>query len=167
MGDSDSIPGLLMDEVEPALSTSGCKVSVVGVGQVGMACAFSLLTQNICSELALTDIMEDKLKGELMDLQHGLTFLKNVKISASTDSGSVTAGSKVIIVTAGARQNEGESRLSLVQRNVNIYKNIIPPLVKNSPDCILLIVSNPVPVWSGVNVAGVRMRDLNPDVGKK
>jgi len=219
----DSIPGLLMDEVEPALDTSGCKVSVVGVGQVGMACAFSLLTQNICSELALTDIMEDKLKGELMDLQHGLTFLKNVKISASSDS-SVTAGSKVIIVTAGARQNEGESRLSLVQRNVNIYKNIIPPLVKHSPDCILLIVSNPVdlmtyvswkisglpknrvigsgcnldssrfrfhlserlniapsschgwiigehgdtsvPVWSGVNIAGVRLRDLNPKVGK-
>merc|ERR1719369_42437 len=223
MGDSDSIPGLLMDEVEPALSTSGCKVSVVGVGQVGMACAFSLLTQNICSELALTDIMEDKLKGELMDLQHGLTFLKNVKISASTDSGSVTAGSKVIIVTAGARQNEGESRLSLVQRNVNIYKSIITPLVQHSPDAIFLIVSNPVdiltyvaqkvsglprhrvigsgcnldsarfrfhlsqklgvapssahgwivgehgdssvPVWSGVNIAGVRLRDLNPDVG--
>jgi len=219
----DSIPEKLLNEVEPALETSGCKISVVGVGQVGMACAFSLLTQNICSELALTDIMEDKLKGELMDLQHGLTFLKNVKISASTDS-SVTAGSKVIIVTAGARQNEGESRLSLVQRNVNIYKSIIPPLVKHSPDCILLIVSNPVdlmtyvswkisglpknrvigsgcnldssrfrfhlsqklniapnschgwiigehgdtsvPVWSGVNIAGVRLRDLNPLVGK-
>merc|ERR1712142_4430 len=212
-----------MDEVKEAEERgTSCKVSVVGVGQVGMACAFSLLTQNICSELALTDIMEDKLRGELMDLQHGLTFLKNVKISASSDS-SVTAGSKVIIVTAGARQNEGESRLSLVQRNVNIYKNIIPPLVKHSPDCILLIVSNPVdimtyvtwkisglprnrvigsgcnldssrfrfhlserldiapsschgwiigehgdssvPVWSGVNVAGVRLRDLNPKIG--
>merc|ERR1712142_769837 len=213
-----------MDEVKEAEERgTSCKVSVVGVGQVGMACAFSLLTQNICSELALTDIMEDKLRGELMDLQHGLTFLKNVKISANTDP-SVTAGSKVIIVTAGARQNEGESRLSLVQRNVNIYKHIIPPLVEHSPDCILLIVSNPVdimtyvtwkisglpknrvigsgcnldssrfrfhlserlniapsschgwiigehgdtsvPVWSGVNIAGVRLRDLNPKLGK-
>merc|ERR1719391_373832 len=160
----------------------------------------------------------------MLDLQHGLTFLSaNIKIDASTDY-KVTAGSKVIIVTAGARQKEGESRLSLVQRNTDIFKGIIPNLVKHSPDAILLIVSNPVdiltyvtwklsglpkhrvigsgcnldssrfrvqlsqklnisakschgwiigehgdtsvPVWSGVNIAGVRLRDLNPKLGK-
>jgi len=217
-----SMNDLLMDQIEPALHTSGAKVTVVGCGQVGMACAFSLLTQHICSELALVDMMADKLKGEMMDLQHGLTFLKNVKINASPDY-SVSAGSKVCIVTAGARQKEGESRLSLVQRNTDIYKGIIPQLVKHSPNTILLIVSNPVdiltyvawkisglpkhhvigsgtnldsarfrfhlsqrldvspnsahgwiigehgdssvPVWSGVNVAGVRLRDLNPLAG--
>lgn len=217
-----SMNELLMDQIEPALHTSGSKVTVVGVGQVGMACAFSLLTQHICSELALVDVMADKLKGEMMDLQHGLTFLKNVKIDASPDY-SVSAGSRVCIVTAGARQREGESRLSLVQRNTDIYKGIIPQLVKYSPKTILLIVSNPVdiltyvawkisglpkhrvigsgtnldsarfrfhlsqrlnvapnsahgwiigehgdssvPVWSGVNVAGVRLRDLNPLAG--
>jgi len=212
-----------MDEIVPALGQAGGKVSVIGVGQVGMACAFSLLTQGICSELALVDMMEDKLRGEMLDLQHGLTFLsQNIKIDASTDY-AVTAGSKVCIVTAGARQKEGESRLSLVQRNTDIFKGIIPNLVKHSPDTILLIVSNPVdiltyvaakisglprhrvigsgcnldsarfrfhlsqklnvapnsahgwiigehgdssvPVWSGVNVAGVRLRDLNPSIG--
>lgn len=56
---------------------------------------------------------------------------------------SVTAHSKLVIVTAGARQQEGESRLNLVQRNVNIFKFIIPNVVKYSPDCKLLIVSNP------------------------
>ena len=66
----------------------------------------------------------------------------NIKIDASTDY-AVTAGSRVCIVTAGARQKEGESRLSLVQRNTNILKSIIPQLVKHSPDTILLIVSNP------------------------
>ena len=71
-----SMNDLLMDQIEPALHTSGAKVTVVGCGQVGMACAFSLLTQHICSELALVDMMADKLKGEMMDLQHGLTFLK-------------------------------------------------------------------------------------------
>jgi L-lactate dehydrogenase len=55
----------------------------------------------------------------------------------------VTAGSKVCIVTAGARQIEGESRLNLVQRNVDIFKHIIPKLCHYSPNCILLIVSNP------------------------
>ncbi|XP_047495627.1 L-lactate dehydrogenase-like isoform X3 [Penaeus chinensis] len=217
-----SVPEMLMDQIQPPLTTSGGKVSVVGVGQVGMACAFSLLTQHICSELALVDVAADKLRGEMMDLQHGLTFLRNVKIDASTDY-AVTAGSRVCIVTAGARQREGESRLSLVQRNVDIFKGIIPQLVKHSPNCILLVVSNPVdiltyvtwklsglpkhhvigsgtnldsarfrfhlsqklnvapssthgwiigehgdssvPVWSGVNVAGVRLRDLNPKVG--
>jgi len=219
-----SIDKMLMDEVVPALDKSGGKVTVVGVGAVGMACAFSMLTQGICSELALVDMMEDRLKGEMLDLQHGLTFLGNVKIDASKDY-AITAGSRVCIVTAGARQQEGESRLSLVQRNTDIFKGIIPQLVKHSPDTILLIVSNPVdiltyvahkvsglprhrvigsgcnldsarfrfhlseklnvaptsahgwiigehgdssvPVWSGVNIAGVRLRELNPAIGTK
>ncbi|CAL4085303.1 unnamed protein product [Meganyctiphanes norvegica] len=220
---SDNIQKLLMNEVNPPIQQATCKVSVVGCGAVGMAAAFALLTQGFCSELALTDVMADKLQGELLDLQHGLTFLNNIKISASPDA-SVCAGSKVIIITAGVRQQEGESRLNLVQRNVDIFKNIIPNLVKQSPDAILLVVSNPVdlmtyvtwklsgfpkhrvigsgcnldssrfrvhlsqklnisakschgwiigehgdtsvPVWSGVNVAGVRLRDLNPKLGK-
>ncbi|KAF2353998.1 L-lactate dehydrogenase [Trinorchestia longiramus] len=219
---AESIATQLMDEIVPALETSGGKVTVVGVGQVGMACAFSLLTQSICSELALVDVAADKLRGEMLDLQHGLTFLRNIKIDASTDF-AVSAGSRVCIVTAGARQKEGESRLSLVQRNTDIFKGIIPNLVKHSPNTILVVVSNPVdiltyvaqklsglpnnrvigsgcnldsarfrfhlsqklnvapnsahgwiigehgdssvPVWSGVNVAGVRLRDLNSKIG--
>lgn len=74
-----SLTEQLMEEVQPALATSGGKVTVVGVGQVGMACAFSLLTQHICSELALVDVMPDKLRGEMMDLQHGLTFLRSAR----------------------------------------------------------------------------------------
>lgn len=70
------------------------------------------------------------------------TIIRNVKIEASTDY-SVSAGSRLVIVTAGARQREGESRLSLVQRNVDIFKGIIPNLVKHSPNCIILVVSNP------------------------
>ncbi|XP_036390880.1 L-lactate dehydrogenase A chain [Megalops cyprinoides] len=198
------------------------KVTVVGVGMVGMASAISILIKELADELALVDVMEDKLKGEAMDLQHGGLFLRTPKIVADKDY-SVTANSKVVVVTAGARQQEGESRLNLVQRNVNIFKFIIPNIVKYSPNCILLIVSNPVdiltyvawklsgfprhrvigsgtnldsarfrflmgerlnlhpsschgwiigehgdssvPVWSGVNVAGVSLKELNPDMG--
>lgn len=75
-------------------------------------------------------------------LQFPANYYRNVKIDASTDY-AVTAGSRVCIITAGARQREGESRLSLVQRNVDIFKGIIPQLVKHSPNCILLVVSNP------------------------
>lgn len=65
-----------------------------------------------------------------------------IKIVGVTDY-DITKGSKLCVVTAGVRQREGESRLSLVQRNVEIFKGIIPKLVANSPDTMLLIVSNP------------------------
>lgn len=168
-------------------------------------------------------MFENKLMGEMLDLQHGSNFLKNAKISASTDL-AVSAGSRLVIVTAGARQKEGETRLDLVQRNTDIFKGLIPKLVQHSPDAIFLIVSNPcdiltyvawklsglpknrvigsgtnldssrfrfllaqrlnvaptsvhgwiigehgdssVPVWSGVNVAGVRLREINPNAGE-
>ncbi|XP_012509717.1 PREDICTED: L-lactate dehydrogenase A chain isoform X2 [Propithecus coquereli] len=198
------------------------KITVVGVGAVGMACAISILMKDLADELALVDVIEDKLKGEMMDLQHGSLFLRTSKIVSSKDY-NVTANSKLVIVTAGARQQEGESRLNLVQRNVNIFKFIIPNVVKYSPNCKLLIVSNPVdiltyvvwkisglpatrvigsgcnldsarfryligeklgvhptschgwiigehgdssvPLWSGVNVAGVALKTLDPKLG--
>lgn len=125
------------------------KVTVVGVGQVGMACAVSVLLRELADELALVDVMEDKLKGEMMDLQHGSLFLKTPKIVSGKDY-SVTANSRIVVVTAGVRQQEGESRLNLVQRNVNIFKHIIPQIVRYSPNCILIVVSNPVDVLTYV-----------------
>ncbi len=71
--------------------------------------------------MALTDINEERLKGEMMDLQQGLTFLRNVHIDASKDL-KVTHNSNIIVITAGARQKPGESRLSLVERNIKIFK---------------------------------------------
>ncbi|KAB0796914.1 hypothetical protein PPYR_10975 [Photinus pyralis] len=139
----------LLASVSERVETSGNKVSVVGIGQVGMACAFSILTQNVSTDLALVDCVAEKLQGELLDLQHGSCFTKNAKIHASTDY-SVTSGSRICIVTAGARQREGESRLDLVQRNTDILKFIIPQLVKYSPNTILLIVSNPVDILTYV-----------------
>lgn len=91
----------------------------------------------------------EKLQGEMLDLQHGSTFMKNAKINASTDY-AVTAGSRICIVTAGARQREGESRLDLVQRNTDIMKHLIPQLVKYSPNTIILMVSNPVDILTYV-----------------
>ncbi|KAM9845688.1 L-lactate dehydrogenase B chain [Aulostomus maculatus] len=125
------------------------KVTVVGVGQVGMACAVSILLRDLCDELALVDVMEDRLKGEMMDLQHGSLFLKTSTIVADKDY-AVTANSRLVVVTAGVRQQEGESRLNLVQRNVNVFKSIIPQIIKYSPNCTLIVVSNPVDVLTYV-----------------
>lgn len=220
---TSQLSDLLLQKISEDGHTGSAKVTVVGVGQVGMAAAFAMMTQHVVSELALVDVMADKLKGEMMDLQHGQAFLRTVKINAGTDY-SISAGSKICVVTAGARQNPGESRLSLVQRNVEIFKHIIPNLIKYNPDTILLIVSNPVDiltyvawklsglpkhkvigsgtmldssrfrfeiserlniapsschgyivgehgdssvaVWSAVNVAGTKLKDLLPEMGE-
>ncbi|NXY85742.1 LDHB dehydrogenase, partial [Alcedo cyanopectus] len=139
----------LITPVAAGATVPSNKITVVGVGQVGMACAISILGKDLCDELALVDVLEDKLKGEMMDLQHGSLFLRTHKIVADKDY-AVTANSKIVIVTAGVRQQEGESRLNLVQRNVNVFKFIIPQIVKYSPNCTILVVSNPVDILTYV-----------------
>ncbi|EPB67341.1 lactate/malate dehydrogenase, NAD binding domain protein [Ancylostoma ceylanicum] len=139
----------VFEEIVPAATSAHGKVTVVGVGQVGMACAYSILQQNIANEICLVDVVADKLKGEMMDLQHGLAFTRHCVVKADTDY-AITAGSKVCVITAGARQREGETRLALVQRNVEIFKGIVPQLVKYSPNTIIMVVSNPVDVLTYV-----------------
>jgi L-lactate dehydrogenase len=70
----------------------------VGVGAIGMACAINILTKDLADELALVDVMEDKLKGKMMDLRHGGLFLKTTKIVSSKDN-CVTVNSKLVIIT--------------------------------------------------------------------
>eukprot|EP00299_Pterocystis_sp_00344_P017418 c8726_g1_i1.p1 GENE.c8726_g1_i1~~c8726_g1_i1.p1 ORF type:complete len:319 (-),score=88.61 c8726_g1_i1:18-974(-) len=125
------------------------KITVVGAGQVGMACAISILTQKLCDELAIVDVMVDKLRGEVLDLQHGTVWLHNAKVIGSDDY-AVSADSKVVIITAGARQRVGESRLELCQRNVEIFKSVVPNVVKYSPNCVIVVISNPADVMTYV-----------------
>uniref|UniRef100_A0A8C2W0P0 L-lactate dehydrogenase A chain n=1 Tax=Chinchilla lanigera TaxID=34839 RepID=A0A8C2W0P0_CHILA len=94
------------------------KITVVEVGAVGMACVISILMKDLGDELALVD---------MMDLQHGSLFLRTPKIVSGKDY-NVTANSKLVVITAGA-----QSRLNLVQRNVNIFELIIPKVVKVQP----------------------------------
>lgn len=133
----------------PSPTKRHTKISVIGAGNVGMAIAQTILTQDLADELVLVDAKPDKLRGEMLDLQHAAAFLPRTKIHASVDY-AVTVGSDICIVTAGARQIPDESRLNLLQRNVALFKKIIPPLARYSPGSILLIVSNPVDVLTYV-----------------
>ncbi|XP_057462356.1 L-lactate dehydrogenase B-like [Actinidia eriantha] len=133
----------------PSPTKRHTKISVIGAGNVGMAIAQTILTQDLVDVLALVDAKPDKLRGEMLDLQHAAAFLPRTRILADTDY-AVTASSDLCIVTAGARQNPGESRLSLLHRNLALFRSIVPPLAKYSPDAILLIVSNPVDVLTYV-----------------
>ncbi|KAI3764699.1 hypothetical protein L2E82_14712 [Cichorium intybus] len=114
-----------------------------------MAIAQTILTQALADEITLVDVNADKLHGEMLDLQHVAAFLPRTKISASVNY-SCSFGSDLVIVTAGARQITGESRLNLLQRNLALFSKMIPPLAADSPDTILLIVSNPVDVLTYV-----------------
>jgi len=152
MSDIERVKQLLFQKIHTSAKQHGGgkpKITIVGVGQVGMAAASSILQRGIVREIALVDVLADKLKGEMMDLQHGHALVKPVTIKADTDY-SVTADSDIAVITAGVRQKEGESRLDLVGRNLEVFKKIVPQLVKYSPKAVLLVVSNPVDILTWV-----------------
>ncbi len=124
---------------------------IIGVGQVGMACAYSILIQNCFDELILQDINQEKVQGEVMDLRHGMPFLSPTELKGGTvaDEGK---DADMVIITAGAAQKPGETRLELVGRNVNIFKGILGDVVKYCPNAILLIVTNPVDILTYVTL---------------
>ncbi len=124
---------------------------IIGVGQVGLACAYSLLIQDCFDELILQDLAKDKTEGEVMDFLSGMPFLPptELKVGTVADEGR---NADLVIITAGAAQKPGETRLNLVERNVNIFKSILADVVKYCPDAILLIVSNPVDIMTYVTL---------------
>ncbi|MFQ3584410.1 MAG: L-lactate dehydrogenase, partial [Cyanobacteriota bacterium] len=134
----------------PQSSRRLLKGSIIGAGQVGMACAYSMLIQNTLDELVISDIARDKVEGEVMDLVHGIPFVEPTRVRAGELADC--AGSDVVILTAGAKQRPGETRLDLVQRNVEIFKSLIPALMEHCPDAILLVVSNPVDIMTYVSL---------------
>lgn len=131
------------------------KAAMIGCGFVGSASAFALMQSGLFSELVLIDANHDKAEGEAMDVAHGLPFAGQMKIYAGDYDDIVDAA--VIIVTAGAAQKPGETRLDLVNKNVNIFKSIIPEIAKRNYKGILLIVANPVDIltYTAVKLSGL------------
>ena len=100
------------------------KVAVVGCGFVGASIAFSLMQKSLFSEMVLIDANQAKAEGEAMDLSHGLPYASEMDIYAGTYPD--LADSALTIITAGANQKPGETRLDLIERNVKILQSIIP-----------------------------------------
>ena len=124
--------------------TNPRKVAVVGCGFVGSSIAFSLMQRGLYSEMVLIDINHAKAEGEAMDLSHGLPYAASMDIYAGGYEDA--ADSALIIITAGANQKPGETRLDLIGKNVAILKSIIPEITSRNFEGILMIVSNPVDV---------------------
>lgn len=130
------------------------KVAIVGCGFVGSASAFALLESGLFSEIVLIDANKDKAEGEALDIAHGAPFARPTKIYAGEYKD--IADASIVIVTAGAGQKPGETRLDLVKKNVGIFKSVIPSITEYNKDGILLIVANPVDVltYAAAKISG-------------
>ncbi len=124
------------------------KVAIIGCGFVGSSSAFALMQSGLFSEMVLIDADVNRAEGEALDISHGLPFAKPMKIYAGGYEDIADAA--IVIVTAGAGQKPGETRLDLVKKNVEIFKSIIPEIAKQDFKGILLIVANPVDILTYV-----------------
>lgn len=122
------------------------RIVVIGVGAVGATTAYTLLLRRRVDELVLIDANRAKAVGDALDMNHGMPFLGNTKVWAG-DYGDC-AEADIIIITAGAAQKPGETRIDLLKRNVGIFESITTEILKHTKDAILLIASNPVDVMS-------------------
>jgi len=133
---------------EPAPEVNLRKVAMIGCGFVGSASCFALMQTGLFTEMVLIDVDKNKAEGEALDMSHGLPFRKPMKIYAGTYDDITDAA--IIIVTAGANQKPGETRLDLVKKNVKIHRGINAEFKKRKIGGILLIVANPVDILTSV-----------------
>jgi len=127
------------------------KVTVVGAGAVGSATAYALMIRGAAREVVLYDIDDARATAEALDLAHGAMFTGASEVVGTSDVGRA-AGSHVIVVTAGAAQRPGQTRLELVETNARIMASLIPSLVEASPRAIVIIVTNPCDVLATLAV---------------
>ena len=121
------------------------KVTVVGAGAVGATCADNIARKELCEELVLLDIKEGITEGKAMDFMQSATLLgSDTKIIGSTNDYSKTKGSKVVVITSGIPRKPGMTREELIGINAGIVKGVTDNILQNSPDAIIIVVSNPM-----------------------
>jgi L-lactate dehydrogenase len=120
------------------------KIVVIGAGSVGTTYIYALLHTGLAGEVVLIDVDRKKVEGEIMDLSHGLSFIPPVKIRAGDYCDYEDAD--LIVVTAGTKQIQGQTRLDLIQRNVEIVNSICSEIKRVGSDAVVVMVTNPVDV---------------------
>ena len=132
------------------------KTSIIGCGNVGATTAYAYLLSGSVTDLVLIDVNKNLAEGLCMDLEHARSLTPNIEITFSDDV-AACAGSNLIVITAGRRQKEGETRLDLIKGNKAIFADLIPKIVAAAPDALLLIVSNPVDImtYEAIKLAGL------------
>ena len=126
------------------------KCAIVGCGFVGATTAYTLMNSQMFSEIVLIDIDRKKAEGEAADLNHGLPFISPMEIYAG-DYKDLTDAS-IIIITAGANQRPGETRIDLLNKNTRIFHSIVTNIAKYTSDAIIIVVTNPVDVLTYITL---------------
>lgn len=130
------------------MAIKNAKISIIGAGFVGSTTAYALMMSGLVSELVIVDVNKDKAKAEALDIAHGTPFVDSVKVIEGEYKD--TKDSDIVIITAGAGPKTGETRLDVLNKNLSIFKSIVPNVVKYSPNSILLVVSNPVDILTHI-----------------
>ena len=132
------------------------KLAVVGAGSVGSTMAYAALMRGAARSVALYDIDAAKVEAEALDIGHGIQFMPVADIVGSDDI-AVCAGADVVMVTAGAKQRPGQSRLDLAEATIGLVRTIMPRLVEVAPDAVYVMVTNPVDIvtYAALRVSGL------------
>jgi L-lactate dehydrogenase len=149
MNDSTASPEKVPrgEALDPGLARAST-VALVGAGHVGMAAAFAIFQQRLATRLVLVDKDARRAEGEAMDLMHAQGYVGRRTVEAGTYADLQGAG--YVIVTAGAAQRPGESRLALFERNVAVMRDVAAGLDRHAPDAMVIVASNPVDLMTWV-----------------
>jgi len=120
------------------------RVAIVGAGNVGATFGYALLLSGLAAEIVLIDKNRFKAEGEALDLNHTVSFAHPTRIWAGDYQDC--AGAAVTVIAGGAGQKPGETRLDLLKRNADIFREIVPEVSRHNPEGILLVATNPVDV---------------------
>jgi L-lactate dehydrogenase len=127
------------------------KVAIVGAGSVGATIAYACLVRGLAKQIALFDVNAEKVNAEVLDLNHGLQFVPMATLEGSADL-EVCRDADVVVITAGAKQKPGQTRMDLATANTAICKDLVPKLQAVAPDAVFLLVTNPVDVITYVTL---------------
>lgn len=122
------------------------KVGVVGAGFVGAATAYAMAIRGSASEIVLIDVNVAKAEAEAQDIAHATTFTEPVRVTRGEYADLADAA--VVVMSAGVNQKPGETRLQLLGRNAGIFRTVIPQIVQNAPDAIIVVSANPVDIMT-------------------
>ena len=122
------------------------KIGIIGSGQVGATAAYALVMRGIGREIVLVDINMKRARAEADDISHAVPFANPLEVRAGEYAD--LKGSRVIILTAGVNQRPGENRLELLERNANVFRQIVPQAIEQAPEAILLVATNPVDIMT-------------------
>lgn len=125
------------------------KVAIVGCGRVGSTIAYSLMLDDVTSQIVLIDKDVKRGRGEALDLSHGIQFSSAAKVEFS-ESYEAVSDAQVVVIAAGVAQKPGQSRDELIATNVGVFADIVPSIVRYNKKCIILVVTNPLDVMTYV-----------------